>query len=81
MLNTVRGRHADQAGICIALAVVHGIQTCDPKVAILIALASIPCEIVPLQKVTTESEKQRKRLCLQLIEDHSLKMKSDACLC
>ena len=58
MLNTLRGRHAIHAELCTALLAVHGLLTSDPEVAVLITLATIPCEVVPLQKVTTESEKQ-----------------------
>ncbi len=65
VLNTGRGRHAIHAGLCTALLAVHEVLTSDPEVAVLIALATIPCEVVPLQKVTTESEKHRGRLCLQ----------------
>jgi len=58
VLNTMRGRHAICTGLCTALVVVHRPLTSDPEVAVLIALATIPCEVVPLQKVTTESETQ-----------------------
>lgn len=47
------------------LVAVHEFLTSDPEVAVLVALATIPCEVVSLQKVTTESEKQRGNLCVK----------------
>ncbi len=53
MLKTVRGRHATHAVLCTALETVHEslfFLTSDPEVTVLVALATISCEVVPLRK-------------------------------